>query len=209
MLRILTVVLLLALWPVAAEAEPPEVQLSLLELDVDLPRCPARELLTSPAGWQAGQAAAVLAWDAASSPEAVRGLREALLTADTAVLELPPTDGCATAAALRVLAAVAALSELASAGVRVAIGLGTAGPGVLAAAAAARADRLDGPAAAIAIGADGARYARGPAPSDYEAWPARAPLLCALLAPHLPRNGQVACAAALLAPTLVARLAPG
>ena len=94
-----------------------------------------------------------------------------------------------------VLGAVRALRSDAGAGLVVTIGLGAAGPAVLAAAreeVAARYLGPDGPrlAAAIALDGDGpATFALGERPEG-QGWAARAPLLCAALASASSRCGS-------------------
>jgi len=162
---------------------------------------PVPSLLNLPRGWQPGDAAAVLLID----PPGAHALRDAVLGAlldrGAAVLELdanaargfsadsdrdppPPTPHTL----LQDLAgALAALHRDTGAGVVVAIGHGLGGAAVMLAADPAIAADAFGPegprfAAHAALGPGLPRFAAGPRPPAAEAWPARAPQLCQVLA---------------------------
>lgn len=151
--------------------------------------------LNLPAGWSAGDAAAIVVADPAHADPA-SPLIPALLGAGAAVLELrvlpvlasagAPPGAAAFTLLPDVLAGILTLRRDAGAGLVVAVGYGPAGgPAALAAAALAaerHSDRmLSGLAAAAALGPGSARFAAGPLPAARENWPERAQMLCALL----------------------------
>ncbi|MEO3473048.1 hypothetical protein AAFN86_14355 [Roseomonas sp. CAU 1739] len=156
------------------------------------PRPCARLLvLNLPRDWMVGDAA-VAVFAAADAEAAIRTIVRALVPELAAVLEVPSrvVDECRTPPAgpvAEVLGVVRALQVDAGAGLIVAIGIGAAGPAVLAATREEVARRYLGPdgprlAAAIALGGDGpAAYAIGALPGAL-GWEMRAPLLCAALA---------------------------
>lgn len=152
--------------------------------------------LNLPAGWSAGDAAAIVVADPADADPASRTLIPALLGAGAAVLELrvlpmlasagAPPGAAAFTLLPDVLAGILTLRRDAGAGLVVVVGYGPAGgPAALAAAALAaerHSDRmLSGLAAAAALGPGSARFAAGPLPAARENWPERAQMLCALL----------------------------
>jgi hypothetical protein len=168
--------------------------------------CARMLVLTLPRDWVPGDAAAAIVADE-DSGEAVRSLAEALHGELTAVLVVPSraVQGCPVRPAAplaEVLGAVRALRIEAGAGLVIAIGLGSAGPAVLAATREEVAARLlgaDGPRLAAAIALDGAApagFAIGSVP-DGASWETRAPLLCAALASATDRLRLGACLAGL------------
>jgi hypothetical protein len=146
------------------------------------PEAPA--LLNMPPGWMAGDAMVVLAaggaWPA--------GLRDrfvaALLDSGAAVLELNrPRPDQAGVAALReeLAAALRAAHEAFGAGIAVLVARGAEGEAALEVAAETMTAGGRRYAAAVRLGAPRPGIVFGSAP-EAEAWPARAPLFCDLLA---------------------------
>lgn len=135
------------------------------------PAAPA--LLNLPPGWMAGDAAVVIAAGGDWPPGLRDRLVAALLDAGAAVLELNPGQRGTPALAV----ALAMLGTVQGAGVVVAIGHGAA---VGAAAGVATPDGR-GFAAAVDLGPGRPVFLFGTAPAA-EAWPARAPLFCDVLA---------------------------
>lgn len=129
--------------------------------------------------WSVGDAAAVLTpgdWQ-----EGLRDrLLDALLASGASVLELPPGGGAAVALRRNLRNALVGLREIEGAGLVVAIGVGEGGDAALEVAA--------GPpqeghvyAAAVRLGPGEPAFLARPV-DPAEAWPVRAPMLCALLA---------------------------
>lgn len=186
------------------------------------PGCSRLVLADLPPYWLTGDAAAVL-MGPSGGPLRDRlqpRLLEALLQEEAAVLDFPAgrsdaeCPGRAAPPLAEVFGAIDALAVQAGAGLIVAIGLGSYGDAVLAAAEEAAAAAVLGPrgprmAAAIAIDAPGrARFAMGRLPHAVEDWPARAPLLCAAIAGAAGLEGPADCIAALTPPQAQASLRP-
>ncbi len=194
-----------------AAADEPFVGLDLLWMrpaaEAGATRACARLLvLNLPRDWMVADAA-VAVFVPEHAEAAMRPMVSALLPELAAVLEVPayPVEGCRAPPpepVAEVLGAVRALRVDASAGLVVAIGVGAAGPAVLAAAreeVAARYLGPDGPrlAAAIALGGEGpAAYALGTPPAG-QAWPMRGALLCDALAAATGEVRPAACLAGL------------
>ncbi len=154
-------------------------------------------LLTLPGGWSLGDAAVILIPDHDLPGPLRYRVLEALLDADTAVLELDPaaaramlSEGARPVAAMApepgamLAAALQSLQVEVGAGLVVVMGLGRAGDAALGSAVQAAAGDLPyGPAAAAAFGGPGpARFRLGAEPPAFQRWPLRARLLCELLA---------------------------
>lgn len=179
--------------------------------------CARLLVLNMPRDWVVGDAA-VAVFAPQDAEAAIRPLVRTLIPELAAVLEVPmhPVEGCRAPPAgplAEVLGVVRALRVENSAGLVVAIGIGAAGPAVLAATREEEARRYLGPdgprlSAAIALGGDGpAAYARG-APPAGQAWETRAGLLCAALAAAAGEVRLGACRAGLGIGQPVARATP-
>jgi hypothetical protein len=163
--------------------EPPQFLAVWLHPGLGLARPDAPALLNLPPGWMAGDAVVVIVpgdW-----PPGLRdGFMAALLESGAAVLELHALrPGLPGADPLRdeIAAGLRAAREAVGAGIVVLVGRGAAGDVALA--AAAEAATADGTrfAAAVRLGAPRPAIVFRAAP-DTQAWPARAPLFCDLLA---------------------------
>jgi hypothetical protein len=163
----------------------------------------APALLNLPPGWCIGDAAAVIAPDAAWPPRLREDLIAALLASGAAVLELAAPDGeePREATLRRNLGeALATLTSIEGAGLMVAIGFGEGGDALLAAAETAD-EEGHRYAAVVRLGPGAPRFAVAEAPEE-EAWTLRAPLFCDLLAAVQPMGAAdvaAACVASLAA----------
>jgi hypothetical protein len=160
-------------------------------------------LLNVPPGWMTGDAVAVVAaggeWPAGQRDRLV----SALLDAGASVLEMnAPPAGLPRDAALEVAltAALRMSSNVLGAGLVVAVGEGEGGAAVLRAADAAERAGGEHFAAAVRLGPGEPVFHLGSVPQD-EAWSARAPLFCDLLAGAVAENALIgsACHASLAA----------
>jgi hypothetical protein len=149
---------------------------------------PQSGLLTYPAGWAVGDAAALVV-HAGPSPSAMgRDVRERLLREDAAVLELGAGPHPPAALLPTVFALLRALRHHSGAGLVVIIGVGMAGEVALQSADPMQADRhagADGPRFSAHLHVDPllVRFMPGHQSIEArEAWPARASALCIALA---------------------------
>jgi hypothetical protein len=149
----------------------------------EAPGCEALALLNLPSSWRAGDAVVVM-MTATRVPDATRDpLVAALLGERAAVLELP-ADRCTPADPLAgAFGALAALRQVAGAGLVVAVGYGPGGRTALAAVREEEAAARLGPggpryAAAAAIGEGAPAFALGAAQPSAEAAPRRLALFC-------------------------------
>lgn len=160
--------------------------------DADAPeRCPVVGLLAVPAGWQFGDAAAVVIAPAPASGH--DSLIAELLGETTAILEIADTARCRTEIPLL---AKAALAEAIGPGSLVAIGYEAAGDLAL------QASR-HGFLAGVGVSATAVRIAAGPPAPPEEQMARRWPQFCAALVRHAPID-TAACEAALLTPAILA-----
>lgn len=176
-----------------ASAAEPFAEYALLDFDAaaqdgqSLPG-PRSGLLTYPAGWAVGDAAALIVHDGPSLGAMGRDLRERLLWEDAAVLELAAGPQPPAVLLPTVFAGLHALRQHAGAGLVVVIGVGMAGEAALLSADPVQADRhlgADGPRFSAHLHLDPlqARFLPGhQAIEAREAWPARASALCIALA---------------------------
>jgi hypothetical protein len=162
----------------------------------------APALLNLPPGWSQGDAGVVVAPGGAWAPGARDRLVAGLLDAGAAVLELNrPREGLPGEDPLRrdLAEALATLHAGFGAGLVVLLGEGEGGEAALAVGADAAGRGRAHLAAAIRLGPEPAFLAGQVSPE--EAWPARAPLLCEVLAVAQPDDAvgfADACAAGLL-----------
>jgi hypothetical protein len=180
---------------------------------------PSPALLILPRSWGLDDAAAVLVVDGPEGAEERQRVVVALVEEGTAVLVLDPhpprgraTAGAPAASTPRemvpeLLGALHALRRDAGAGAVVALGHGAGGQAVLMAAREEVAAPLlgrDGPrfAAAAALGPGRPAFATGAPLPAREAWPTRAPLLCAALGAAMAPGAEQDCVAALLSPAV-------
>lgn len=181
------------------------------------PACTRLLVVNMPRDWAIGDAAVAI-FAVEDAERAIEPLVAALMPELAAILEVPSrlAEGCPNGPVepvAEVLGAVQALRADLGAGLVVAIGVGTAGPTVLAATREAVAARFLGPAgprlaAAIALGGNGpASYAIGTLP-DGQRWTQRGALLCEALASANPQVRVGACLTGLAVDRPVAGAAP-
>ncbi len=152
-----------------------------LSPDPSTPDHPVPALLNLPSGWQAGDAAVVVAKGRDTPREMRDQLVSALIDAGAAVLELHIEPGREGTLPGGLGDALVTLRGGFGAGLVAAIGYGWGGPATLAA-VETQWPGVGGYNAAVVLDAGAPRLARGEAPPAGEAWPVRAPLFCQVLA---------------------------
>jgi hypothetical protein len=148
------------------------------------PDHPVPALLNLPAGWQAGDAAVVVARGRDAPQELRDQLISAIIDAGAAVLELHVEPGREATLPAGFADALVTLRGGFGAGLVAAVGYGWGAAATLGAVEATH-PGIGGYNAAVVLDAGAPRLARGEMPPAGEAWPVRAPMFCAVLATGL------------------------